>query len=84
MQQVILYTATLCGYCRAAKRLLEDLDVAFEEVDLTHDHTRRQELMEETGQRTVPQIFVGNTHVGGFTELRALHLAGGFLPLVNS
>ena len=84
MQQVILYTASHCGYCRAAKSLLQSLEVAFEEIDLTHDYARRQELMETTGQRTVPQIFVGETHVGGFMELRALHLAGGFLPLVQA
>ncbi|MEE2751114.1 MAG: glutaredoxin domain-containing protein [Myxococcota bacterium] len=84
MQQVLLYTAVPCGYCRAAKHLLESLDLAYDEVDLTHDREQRLALMEKTGQRTVPQIFVGDTHVGGFMELRALHLAGGLLPLVNS
>ncbi len=84
MQQVVVYTAIPCGYCRAAKRLLETLEVEFDEVDLTQDHARRIALAKETGQRTVPQIFVGNTHVGGFMELRALHLAGGLLPLVDS
>ena len=79
-----VYTAVPCGYCRAAKNLLESLGLAYNEVDLTHDREQRLALMEKTGQRTVPQIFVGDTHVGGFMELRALHLAGGLLPLVNS
>lgn len=84
MQDVTLYSARFCGYCRAAKSLLQQLEIPFEEVDLTHDHEKRMAIIEQTGQRTVPQIFVGDTHVGGFTELRAMHLANTLLPLVNS
>ncbi len=84
MQAVTLYSTHFCGYCRAAKALLTDLGVPFEEVDLSADPDGRMALVERTGERTVPQIFVGETHVGGFTELRALHLEGGLLPLVNS
>jgi glutaredoxin 3 len=64
--------------------LLDQLGLAYEEKDLTGDSQARMALMERSGQRTVPQIFVGEVHVGGFTELRALHSAGKLLPLVNS
>ena len=84
MQPIVVYTAVPCGYCNAAKSLLNRLDLPFEERDLTGDRTARMDLMQQTGQRTVPQIFVGEVHVGGFTELRALHSQGKLLPLVNS
>lgn len=84
MQPVILYTSRPCGYCSAAKSLLTQVGLTYEERDLTGDSTARRELMERSGQRTVPQIYVGEVHVGGFTELRALHSAGNLLPLVNS
>ncbi len=84
MQDVTLYSTDYCGYCRAAKSLLSELEIPFEEVDLSADPDGRMALIERTGERTVPQIYVGETHVGGFTELRALHLDGGLLPLVNS
>jgi len=84
MQKVIVYTARPCGYCSAAKSLLTQLDITFDEVDLTGDPAARQALILQTGQRTVPQIFVGEVHVGGFTEMRALHSAGKLLPLVES
>ncbi|MEC7242139.1 MAG: glutaredoxin 3 [Myxococcota bacterium] len=84
MQPIVVYTSVPCGYCNAAKSLLSRLDLSFEERDLTGDRTARMELMQRTGQRTVPQIFVGEVHVGGFTELRALHSQGKLLPLVNS
>jgi glutaredoxin 3 len=84
MQTVTLYSTEYCGYCRAAKSMLSDLEIPFDEVDLSSDPDGRMALIERTGERTVPQIYVGETHVGGFTELRALHLDGGLLPLVNS
>ena len=84
MQPIIVYTSVPCGYCNAAKSLLNQLDLSFEERDLSGDSSARMELMQRTGQRTVPQIFVGEVHVGGFTELRALHSQGKLLPLVQS
>jgi glutaredoxin 3 len=84
MQTVTLYSTEYCGYCRAAKSLLSELEIPFDEVDLSEDPEARMALIERTGERTVPQIYVGETHVGGFTELRALHLDGGLLPLVHS
>jgi glutaredoxin 3 len=83
MQPVLVYTSRPCGYCSAAKSLLEQIGIAYEERDLTGDQAARINLMERSGQRTVPQIFVGKVHVGGFTELRAMHSAGQLLPLVQ-
>ena len=84
MQPIVVYTARPCGYCNAAKSLLKQLELPFEERDLTGDSAARMELIQRTGQRTVPQIFVGDVHVGGFTDMRALHSQGKLLPLVNS
>ena len=83
MQPIVVYTARPCGYCSHAKSLLNRLNLTFKEIDLTGDYEARQELMQKTGQRTVPQIFVGDVHVGGFTDLRALHSKGELLPLVE-
>ena len=83
MQTVLVYTSRPCGYCSAAKSLLDQIGIAYEEHDLTGDQAARISLMERSGQRTVPQIFVGEVHVGGFTELRAMHSAGQLLPLVQ-
>jgi glutaredoxin 3 len=69
MKKVFIYTTTYCGYCRAAKNLLEKYGVAYAEIDVTIDESKRMWLVEKTGQRTVPQIFFGETSIGGFTEL---------------
>lgn len=74
--EVRIYTTTYCGYCRAAKSLLAQRGVAFEEIDCTDDAPTRTWLIEQTGQRTVPQIFIGGVAVGGFSELSALDRAG--------
>jgi glutaredoxin 3 len=77
MQPVEIYTSPLCGFCHAAKRLLNQKGVAFSEVDVTREPGRRQEMMQRAhGRHTVPQIFVGETHVGGCDELYALERAG--------
>lgn len=77
MAKVTMYTTDWCGYCRAAKRFLEDVKgVTVTEVDLTHDERGRAELARRTGRTTVPQIFVGDVHVGGYTDLRALESEG--------
>ena len=76
MTPVRIYTAVPCGYCSAAKRFFDEREIAYEEVDLTGDYDARAALLEETGQRTVPQIFVGDTHVGGYTDLIALARGG--------
>ena len=77
MQPVEIYTTPLCGYCHAAKRLLAQKGVAFTEIDLVREPARRAEMLSRAaGRRTVPQIFVGDTHVGGCDDLHALEHAG--------
>ena len=71
-----IYTTTSCGYCHAAKALLSQRGVAFKEIDCSSDPAMRKWLIETTGQRTVPQIFIGGVPVGGFTELSGLDRAG--------
>jgi glutaredoxin 3 len=82
MQPVTIYTTPICSYCVAAKRFLDKKGVPYTEVDVSGDDDRRRWLVEATGQRTVPQIFVGETSVGGYTDLRALDERGGFEPLL--
>jgi glutaredoxin 3 len=83
MPIVTLYTSPFCGYCMAAKRLLVGKGVAFTEIDVLAEPGLRAEMTERAnGRRTVPQIFVGDTHVGGFTELAALERAGRLDPLL--
>ena len=81
-QDVRIYTTTYCGYCHAAKSLLKDRGVAFEEVDCTNDPETRKWLIEQTGQRTVPQIFIGGVPIGGFSELAALDRRGELRPIL--
>jgi glutaredoxin 3 len=73
---VRIYTTNYCGYCHAAKALLGQRGVPFEEIDCSSDPATRKWLIEQTGQRTVPQIFIGGVPVGGFSELSALDRAG--------
>ncbi len=85
MQPVVLYTTTSCGYCRCAKAWFSARGVPYREVDVTGDEAARAALVERSGgQRTVPQIFVGETHVGGYSDLVALDAAGKFTPLLES
>lgn len=84
MAEVTIYTTDYCPYCVRAKKLLERKRVAFTEVDVTHDPARRAWLVENTGQRTVPQIFVAGRSVGGCDDLYALDRAGGLDPLLHA
>ena len=84
MQPVEIYTSPLCGFCHAAKRLLKQKDINFSEIDVLVDPARKPEMIERAnGGRTVPQIFVGDTHVGGCDELYALERAGKLDPLLQ-
>lgn len=84
MQPVEIYTTPFCGYCRMAKRLLGEKGVAFSEIDVSADPALRAAMLERAGgRRTVPQIFIGPTHVGGCDELYALERAGRLDPLLN-
>lgn len=77
MQSVEIYTSAFCGYCVAAKRLLKGKDVVFTEHNIGMDAAKRQEMMSRAnGGHTVPQIFIGDSHVGGCDELMALERAG--------
>ncbi len=77
MSTVTVYSKGWCPYCMAARALLEDKGVAFDTVDIGKAPARRGEMLERSsGRNTVPQIFVGDTHVGGFDELNALERAG--------
>lgn len=69
--KVIIYTTCYCGYCHAAKRLLADKGIAFEEVDVTANLGKRKWLRKQTGSRTVPQIFWDGKSIGGYTDLCA-------------
>ena len=72
MAKVILYTTQYCPYCVQAKALLRHKGVSFEEIDVSEDEALRVEMIEASGRRTVPQIFINDAAVGGFEELRAL------------
>jgi glutaredoxin 3 len=77
MQPVVMYTTPICGYCAAAKRLFKSKGVAFEEIDVMRDPSKRAEMTQKSnGGRTVPQIFIGGTPVGGFDDVNALERAG--------
>ena len=77
MQPVEIYTTPICGFCLAAKRLLSNKGVSFAEIDVMRAPERRVEMVQRAnGRRTVPQIFVGDAHVGGFDDLSALERAG--------
>jgi glutaredoxin 3 len=77
MKTVEIYTSPLCGYCHAAKRLLAKKGAAFTEYDVSRDPEMRAQMMQRAkGGRTVPQIFIGDQHVGGSDDLHALDHAG--------
>ena len=83
MPRVLMYTSATCPYCNAAERLLANKGVkAIDKVRIDLEPERRDEMIERTGRRTVPQIFIGERHVGGFDDLAALDRAGGLDPLL--
>ncbi len=85
MQAVKMYTTAVCPYCVRAKQLLKSKGVEqIEEVRIDLDPVQRDHMMQITGRRTVPQIYVGDTHVGGCDDLMALDAKGGLLPLLQS
>lgn len=84
MSSVRMYCTAVCPYCVAAERLLHSKGIAkIEKVRVDLDPARRAEMMERTGRRTVPQIYVGDFHVGGFDDLAALDRAGKLDPLLQ-
>ncbi len=83
MPAVRVYSTLFCPYCVMAKRLLDGKGVHFQEIRVDEDQARREEMMRISGRRTVPQIFIGETHVGGFDDLSALDRAGQLDPLLR-
>jgi glutaredoxin 3 len=84
MQTVKMYSTQVCPYCVQAKALLKQRGVdRIEDIRIDVDMSRRAEMMALTGRRTVPQIFIGDTHVGGCDDLIALDQRGGLMPLLN-
>ena len=82
MTSVVIYTRQFCGYCSAAKKLLENKGVAFEEHDATYAPEIRQEMIQRAGRNTFPQIFIDGRHVGGCDDLHALEADGRLDALV--
>ncbi|MFO0562976.1 MAG: glutaredoxin 3 [Polyangiales bacterium] len=81
--EVIVYVTDYCPYCTRAKGLLKRKGVAFTEIDVSNDPEKRAWLLEKTGQRTVPQIFIDGVSVGGSDDIHALDRAGKLDPLLN-
>lgn len=82
MSKIEIYTTPFCPYCHAAKALLSNKGVAFEEFNVTNPDDRAQMTQKANGRRTVPQIFIGDTHVGGYDDMAALDRAGKLDPLL--
>jgi glutaredoxin 3 len=84
MKPVRMYTTLVCPFCQRAKALLKQRGVAqIDEIRIDLDEAERVKMMETTGRRTVPQIFIGDTHVGGCDDLMALDAKGGLKPLLE-
>jgi glutaredoxin 3 len=80
--QITLYTSAVCGYCMAAKSFLKSRGLQWTEVRIDTDPAQREKMVALARRTSVPQIFVGDTHVGGYDDMIALHRAGGFEPLL--
>lgn len=84
MNKVLMYTTGYCPFCTRAEMLLKQRGVTeIEKIRIDEDTAQRAVMMERTGRRTVPQIYIGHTHVGGFDDLSALDREGKLLPLLN-
>ncbi|MDH4455984.1 MAG: glutaredoxin 3 [Candidatus Methylopumilus sp.] len=84
MAKVLMYTSAYCPYCTNAERLLNSKGVTdIEKIQIDTDPELKISMMEKTGRRTVPQIYIGERHIGGFDDLRALDLAGGLDQLLS-
>jgi len=79
---ITLYTSAVCAYCMAAKQFLRSRGLEWTELRIDQDPEARARMLDITGRSTVPQIFVGETHVGGFDDMMALHRAGKFETLL--
>ncbi len=84
MAKVVMYTTQVCPYCVRAKRLLQHKRVAYDEIDVTDDDALREKMVNDSGRRTVPQIFINEKPIGGFDELNALEQAGELDKLLEA
>lgn len=75
-KEILLYGTLMCPYCNAAKQLLNSKDLDFHEIRVDQDHKQRQIMTEKSGRTSVPQIFIGDQHIGGFDDLNALNRSG--------
>ena len=80
---IILYSSPFCGYCTAAKRLLKNKGADFFEINVLFNTEQREQMIKVSGRQTVPQIFIGETYVGGYNELKALEVAGKLNSLLG-
>ncbi len=77
MKKVVIYTGPICNYCSAAKHLLSKKKIRYDEINIGNDTEKREEMLRKSnGAKTIPQIFIGEKHVGGYVELKALENKG--------
>jgi len=85
MAEITMYTTAYCPYCNNAERLLENKGVTdIHKIRIDEEPEKRMEMMEKTGRRTVPQIYINEQHIGGFDDLRALDLAGELESMLSA
>lgn len=84
MSKLVIYTTGFCGYCHSAKSFLQSQEIEFEEIPIDKERGMREQMVERAGRTSVPQIFVGDTHIGGYDDMMALHGKGEFLPMLES
>lgn len=81
--EITVYTSAICAYCAAAKNFLKSKGLSWTEVRIDTDPAQREKMVALTRRSTVPQIFIGQTHVGGYDDMMALHRAGKLEPLLT-
>jgi glutaredoxin 3 len=81
---IVMYSTAWCGYCQRARNLFERKGVSYREIKVDEDMREREAMQQKTGRRTVPQIFIGERHVGGYDELAALDRSGELDKLLVS
>ena len=85
MKKVLIYTGPLCNFCSAAKHLLNKKKINYEEIDIGYDDNKREEMLKKSnGAKTIPQIFIGEKHVGGYIELKTLENKGELDTLLKN
>ena len=85
MKKVTIYTGPICNFCSAAKHLLSKKKISYEEIDIGSDDKKREEMLKKSnGAKTVPQIFIGEKHIGGYVELKALENEGELDTLLEN